>query len=121
MKETTTIANYTIDATGRPVGRVASEAAVILRGKNTASFQRNIKPTNKVLINNASAVRITGNKKLNKIYAHYSGYPGGMKEATLEQVIDKKGAREAIKRAIYGMLPNNKLRRLMMNNLSIKE
>jgi len=111
----------TIDATGKAIGRVASEAAVALRNKNSAEFERHLTPAVKVSIINASLMDVSNKKKKTKVYHHYSGYPGGLKEETLEHVIDKKGYREALLRAIKGMLPDNKLRAVAMKNLTITE
>lgn len=112
---------YTKDASGKVLGRLASEIVVILRGKNDPAFLSHSIPKNKVTITNASQLRLTGNKLATKVYKHYSGYPGGLKSETLTAIIEKKGVGEALKRAVYGMLPNNKLRHLMMNNLTIKD
>ena len=114
--------DYKLDAAGRSIGRIATEASLLLRGKNDPQYAPHLTPKNKVVINNASKVKVTGNNKLNtKIYYRHSGYPGGLKSETLNELIDKKGASEALRRAIYGMLPTNKLRKIMMNNLTIEE
>lgn len=112
---------YTIDATGRTLGRIASEAALVLRGKNSPEFERHLAPKNKVNITNASKMKVTPKKLGEKIYHHYSGYPGGLKTQTLKQVVDKKGYGEALKQAIRGMLPSNRLRAIMMKNLKVTE
>jgi len=111
----------TIDATGKALGRVASEVAVLLRNKKSAEFERHIAPEIKVSVINASQMDITDKKKREKIYHHYSGYPGGLKSQTLANVIAKKGYREALETAIKGMLPGNKLRAVMMKNLKITD
>ena|SRR5690606_12737959 len=113
--------NYEIDATNKPLGRIATEAVSLLRGKNKPDFERNKKPTTKVLIKNASKLKLTGNKLTGKVYRHHTGYPGGLKEARAEEVIAKKGYGEIIKSAVYGMLPDNKLRKVAMLNLTIQE
>lgn len=112
---------YTIDATGKKLGRIASEAATYLMGKNTATFARNVAPEVAVEIVNASKTSISENKRKNKDYITYSGYPGGLKSETLERAISKKGVSEALRRAIYGMLPQNKLKAKMMKHLTITE
>ncbi|OHA58628.1 MAG: 50S ribosomal protein L13 [Candidatus Vogelbacteria bacterium RIFOXYD1_FULL_44_32] len=112
---------HILDASNISLGRIASSAAVLLRGKNTPAFERYEKPTNKVKIINASKMTVTGRKMSDKIYLTHSGYPGGQKARTLTQVIAKKGVDEAIRQAIYGMLPDNKLRAIMMKNLVITE
>ena len=113
--------NYEIDATNKSLGRIATEVALILRGKNQADFERNKQPKNKVIIKNASKLKLTGNKLTGKVYRHHTGYPGGLKEARAEEVIAKKGYAEILKSAVYGMLPDNKLRKIAMLNLTIQE
>jgi large subunit ribosomal protein L13 len=110
-----------IDATGKVLGRLASEVAIALRGKDEPSFERHILSTNTVKISNASKVKFTGTKMTGKIHSKYSGYPGGLSHLRLEQLIAKKGFAEPLRLAIYGMLPGNKLRAKMMNNLIITE
>jgi large subunit ribosomal protein L13 len=113
--------NYEIDAQNKKLGRVASEVAVILMGKNRADFVRNAIPNIKVKITNASKIFTTNKKMSGKIYKKYSGYPGGLKERTMKKVASDKGMKEALRIAIKGMLPKNKLRDRMMKNLIITE
>jgi len=109
-----------VDASGRTLGRVASEAAVLLMGKNKASYERNVYRGNSVEVINSSKLRITP-KKLSEIYhTRYSGIPGGLRISKGEETISKKGTKELIKLAIYSMLPDNKLKREMMKNLKIE-
>lgn len=110
---------HEIDAKGRSLGRVATEAALKLRGKDEAGYQPHLAPKNKVRILNANQIVVTGNKLRQKEYSRYTGYPGGLRKERMEQVIDKKGYEEVIKKAIYGMLPANKLRSICMKNLEI--
>ncbi len=112
---------YKIDAAGRALGRVATEAAIALRGKNQPNFERHLLSKVMVTITNARQVKITGTKLTGKIHSRYSGYPGGLSHLSLEQLIAKKGYAEPLRLAIYGMLPSNKLRAKMMNNLTITE
>lgn len=112
---------FDIDATDKSLGRVATEAAKILRGKDSANFERHIFSDNKVVIKNASKVRLTGKKADQKTYISHSGYPGGQKERPLSYVVEKKGFAEVFKKAIYGMLPSNRLRNKMMKNITIEE
>lgn len=112
---------YKIDATGKKMGRLAAEVAVLLMGKGDADFARNKIPENKVEVSDASKMSIDTKKKLDKKYYAHSGYPGGLKEESLEQVIAKKGAKEALRRAVSGMLPKNKLRARMLANLKITD
>ena len=110
----------TIEAQGRTLGRVASEAAYFLMGKNKASFEHNIYSGSPVKVVNASKLKITP-KKLAEIYhTRYSGIPGGLRISKGEETVGKKGLKELIKLAIYQMLPSNKLRRTMMKNLKIE-
>lgn len=122
MKTTTTNtkAEKVIDASGRTLGRVASEAAVYLMGKHLASFERNVYSGSPVKIINASKIKIT-NKKLESIYhTRYSGLPGGLKVMTAKYTIEKKGMKELLKLSIDRMLPSNKLRKTMLKNLTIQ-
>lgn len=112
---------YIINAEGKKIGRVATEAAVLLMGKNNADFKRNSNPEVTVEITNASKAQIDEKKMLQKRYSRYSGYPGGLKQPTMKQVSSKKGFGELFKNAISGMLPKNKLRNRMMNNLKVSE
>ena len=110
-----------IDAKGKKLGRVASEVAVFLMGKNLTNQQRNAIPEISVKITNASKLQIDSKKKKEKDYASFSGYPGRLKKESMEKLIDRKGFGAVLKLAIYGMLPSNKLRAKMLNNLTITE
>jgi len=110
---------HTIDATGKSLGRLASEAANLLRGKGKADFVPYKDGGDFVIIENASQVKITGTKPRTKIYHHYTGFVGGMKSASMGEVIAKKGIEEVIRRAVFGMLPANKLRPQMIKRLKI--
>ncbi len=112
---------YTLDAENKKIGRVATEAAVFLMGKNLPDFKRNTIPQVKVEIKNSSKLVIDEKKRSQKTYSRYSGYPGGLRQPTMTQVIAKKGYREILKEAVSGMLPKNKLRTKMLNNLTITE
>ena len=111
----------TIDAKDKTLGRVASEAATALRGKTSASFERNAVADVKVKIVNVSGMHIPEGKRKGKAYVRYTGYPGGLRSRTLEEMIEKKGIEEPIKLAVYGMIPNNKLRPIIMKNLIIEK
>jgi len=112
---------YTLDATNKHVGRVASQAAVLLMGKNSKDFKRNVAPEVKVEIKNASKASISDKKRAQETYARYSGYPGGLKKPVMAEVISKKGYSEVFKKAVSGMLPKNKLRSVMLKNLIVTE
>ena len=109
---------HTIDATGRPLGRLASEAALLLRGKDKADFLRNVDAGSLVQVVNFKAVKITGNKMEQKEYYKHSGYPGGLRTTKLKNLWEKNPA-EALRLAVYGMLPKNKLRPKMIKRLKI--
>ncbi|MCR4334808.1 MAG: uL13 family ribosomal protein [Patescibacteria group bacterium] len=112
---------HTIDAKGKKIGRIASQAAIFLMGKDRADFVRNKIPDVKVEVINTSLAKIDVKKKLEKVYLTYSGYPGGLHNETMGEMIKDKGYSEVFKTAIYGMLPHNKLTKGMMKNLIIKE
>ncbi|MDO8183896.1 MAG: 50S ribosomal protein L13 [bacterium] len=112
---------HTIDAKGKTIGRVASAAALLLRGKNDPAYQPHLAPKNKVTIINAKSLKISDRKLTDKIYRRHTHYPGGEKFETLEQLLVKKGPSEALRRAVRGMLPANRLRPLMMKHLIIKD
>lgn len=109
---------YLIDAKGLPLGRVASQAATVLMGKHLSGFDPSVPYNNKVVVINVGQIKITGNKLTQKTYYRHSGYPGGLKATTLEELMTKKPA-EAFRRAVDGMLPKNKLHALRMDNLKI--
>jgi large subunit ribosomal protein L13 len=112
---------YIIDAGGKRLGRVASEAASLLMGKNTSVFARNIVPDVEVKIINASKLSLDESKRTQKSYLRYSGYPGGLKSEKLDNAIEKKGYGYVVKRAVHGMLPKNKLRAKMIRHLKLSE
>jgi len=112
---------YTLDAQNKKVGRLATEAAVLLMGKNLKDFARNNLADVKVEIKNASKASIADSKKEQKTFARYSGYPGGLRKPNMENVISKKGYSEIFREAVWGMLPKNKLREKMMLNLTVTE
>jgi large subunit ribosomal protein L13 len=115
------MSKITIDAKNRKLGRVASEAAHVLMGKNKVDFARHRIPVQTVEIINAGRADISDKKKETKIYQRYSGYPGGQKDEILARLIDKKGIPEAFRRAVRGMLPANKLRAKMLKQLIVIE
>jgi large subunit ribosomal protein L13 len=118
---TTQTNTVTIDASGKKIGRVATEAAKILMGKTSTAYQPNVVADVKVTIVNASKADITTKKKEEKIYTRYTGFPGGLIETSLAHMIEKKGYGEAFKVAVRGMLPKNKLQDRMLLNLTVTE
>jgi large subunit ribosomal protein L13 len=112
---------YTIDAAGKKLGRVASEVAKILIGKNLTNFVRNSYPSVTVNLINTSKADITDKKLREKTHSKYSGYPGGLVKETLKKTVEKKGYSEIFRMAVKGMLPKNKLQTPMLKNLVISE
>jgi large subunit ribosomal protein L13 len=112
---------HTIDATGKKPGRLATEIAVLLMGKNRTDFAKNKIPDISLEITNAAQMSIDSKKLVDKTYAAHSGYPGGLKTTSMERVIATKGAKEVLRKAVMGMLPKNKLRAQMIRNLTIKD
>ncbi len=119
MRTTTRV--YKIDANGRRLGRLASEIANVLNGKDSADYKPNQVPDVFVEINNVSSLQIDSKKIKQKEYDTYSGYPGGRKVFNMERLIDKKGYSEVLRKAIFGMLPSNKLRAIKMRRVKMKE
>lgn len=117
----TTQTEHIIDATGKSLGRVATEIAVVLMGKDEPNFQRHLLAGKTVSVVNAHKLAITEKKKDQKEYITFSGYPSGQKRANLRRVIEKKGHEEAIRKAVYGMLPSNRLRSPLMKKLTVTE
>jgi large subunit ribosomal protein L13 len=117
-----TKSTYTIDAAGKSLGRVASEAAKALMGKTRADYVPHKRSDVSVTISNASKLYIRERKRTGKIYHTYSGYPGGMKRESLSSLSSrKKGNGEALKRAITRMLPRNTMRTARFKNLIVTE
>jgi large subunit ribosomal protein L13 len=112
---------YTFDATDKKLGRFATEIAMALMGKNDPAYLPNAEPKNKAVISNAGKLAIPAKKLKEVKYARYSGYPGGLKMVPMEKVVEKMGYSEVLRKAVYGMLPKNKLRNYMMKNLTINE
>ena len=109
---------YVVDATDMTLGRLASEVAKVLRGKNKAIFTPHIDTGDYVVVINASKVKVTGRKLDQKIYYHHSDYVGGMKETTLREMLAKK-PEKVIELAVKGMLPKGPLGRQMFTKLHV--
>ena len=112
---------YTIDAKGQRPGRIATQIAVLLMGKNRTDFVKNAIPKVEVEVISAGALVLDNKKLKDKLYSHHSGYPGSLRRLSMQHIVDTKGAKEVLRRAVYGMLPKNKLRPKMMLNLKIKD
>lgn len=109
---------YVVDATDMTLGRLASEVAKVLRGKNKPIFTPHIDTGDYVIVVNAAKVKVTGKKLDQKVYYHHSDYVGGMKEATLREMLDKK-PEKVVELAVKGMLPKGSLGRQMYTKLHV--
>lgn len=109
---------HIIDAKDAILGRLATRAALLLRGKHKVSFAANIDGGDYVHVINASAIKVTGNKLEDKMYYSHSGYLGNLRETQLKTLLEKS-PEKVIERAIYGMLPKNRLRSEWMNRLKV--
>ena len=107
-----------VDAEGKTLGRLASEIAKVLRGKNKPVFTPHLDMGDYVIVVNAEKVKVTGKKLNQKIYYHHSGYVGGMKETTLKEMLAKKPER-VLELAVKGMLPKGPLGRQMYKKLFV--
>ena len=109
---------YVVDATGHTLGRLSSEIAAVLRGKNKPTFTPHIDTGDYVIVVNADKIKVTGKKLSQKIYYNHSDYPGGMRETTLDQMMAKDST-EVIRLAVKGMLPKGPLGRSMITKLHV--
>ena len=109
---------YIIDAANKPLGRVATEAAKLLRGKHKPTFTPNLDVGDHVIILNCNQVILTGNKLNQKVYRHHSGYIGGMKETSAKDMLEKK-PEKAMMLAVKGMLPHNSLGAQQLKKLRV--
>ena len=109
---------YVVDAEGMTLGRLASEVAKVLRGKNKPIFTPHIDTGDYVIVVNAEKVKVTGKKLLQKVYYNHSDYVGGMRETTLKEMLAKKPER-VIELAVKGMLPKGPLGRSMFTKLHV--
>lgn len=107
-----------VDATDQTLGRLASQVAYVLRGKDKATFTPHLDTGDNVIVINASKVRLTGNKLSDKIYNHHSGYMGGIKAIVASELLEKNPER-LIEIAVKGMLPKTKLGRKLQGNLRV--
>lgn len=109
---------YEVDASANSLGRIATKIANILRGKHKRDFTPHIDMGDFVVAVNAGKLKITGKKVQQKLYHHYSGYPGGLRTKQLKNIIAEK-PEDVLKRAVFNMLDDNKLRKLAMRRLKI--
>ncbi len=112
---------HVIDAQGKKIGRIASQAASVLLGKSSTSIKKNIVNGDTVEIINASGADMSAKKLIDMKYVTYTGHRGGLNTETLGALIDRRGMEEVFRRAIFTMLPKNKLRDKIMKNLTVKE
>ena len=109
---------YVVDAEGRTLGRLATEIARILRGKNKPQYTPHVDTGDFVVVVNAEKVVVTGRKAEQKIYRRHSGYPGGLKTTTYEQMLERRPT-EILRRAVKGMMPKTRLARQQLRKLKI--
>jgi large subunit ribosomal protein L13 len=112
---------HTVDASGKSLGRLASEIATLLRGKQKPSWQPHIDAGDFVEVENIDQLNITGNKAEQKMYYRHSEYPGGLKEASYATRVQNEGHSAVLSDAVYNMLPDNRLRQHMMKRLTFKK
>jgi large subunit ribosomal protein L13 len=109
---------YVLDAEGKTLGRLASEAASILRGKKKPTYTPFLDTGDYVIVINAERIEVTGKKRKEKVYKHHTGYPGGLREVTFEKLQEKKPD-EIIRHAVKGMMPKGPLGRQMYKKLKV--
>lgn len=109
---------HVIDAHNRPLGRVATQVATLLRGKHKPAYSPSLDCGDYVIVLNAATVAVTGNKLDDKIYYRHSGYPGGLRQETLRHLLERSPER-AMERAVRGMLPKTRLGRVQFHHLRV--
>ena len=109
---------WLVDANDQTLGRLATRVATLLAGKHKPMYSPNIDTGDHVVVINAARIKVTGNKLLQKRYYRHSGYPGGLKEESLERLLARKPAL-VVERAVKGMLPQNRLGRAMFKKLKV--
>ncbi|MEK7518686.1 MAG: 50S ribosomal protein L13 [Patescibacteria group bacterium] len=118
-KPTPPTTTVTFDADGKVLGRLASQVAVALRGKNLPSFRPDVISGGKVIVTNASGIRVTGSKATTKMYAHFSGYPGGLRLTSFREKL-KADPVGLFVLAVKRMLPDNRTRKILLTRLTVK-
>ena len=109
---------HVVDLEGQVLGRIASQIARVLRGKHKAIYSPSVDAGDFVVVVNADKIKLTGNKLSDKMYYRHTGYPGGIRSANAETMLEKK-PEDIIKKAVKGMLPKNKLGRQMLKKLKV--
>ncbi len=117
-KETVNKQWFVVDAEGEVLGRLAARVAMVLRGKHKTDYTPHVDCGDNVIIINAEKIRLTGNKLADKVYIRHSGYPGGQKSTTAQEMLDKHPER-IIEKAVKGMLPKNSLGAELFRNLYV--
>ncbi len=107
-----------VDAEGQQLGRLASKVAKLLRGKHKPDFTPHVDCGDNIIVVNAEKIQLSGNKWTQKIYQRYTGYPGGQRERTAQELLDKK-PEALVEKAVKGMLPKNKLGAALFRNLRV--
>ena len=107
-----------VDADGATLGRLATQIATILRGKHKVTFTPSLDTGDPVIVVNAAKIKVTGNKLKDKMYVRHSGYPGGFRAENLERLLERR-PEEVIRRAVRGMLPQNRLGEQMIRKLHV--
>ena len=109
---------YLVDADGKTLGRLATQIADVLRGKRKPDYTPHCDTGDFVVVINAERIRVTGNKRADKIYYRHTGYPGGIRSRTLGEMLDRR-PEEVIRMAVKGMLPKNRLARQQITKLKV--
>ena len=109
---------WVVDAEGKNLGRLASEIAVVLRGKNKPQYTPHVDTGDFVVVVNAEKIAVTGKKLTDKVYHRHSGYPGGLKSRTLREMLERRPS-EVLRKAVKGMLPKNRLAARQINKLKV--
>jgi len=109
---------YIVDAEGQTLGRLATQIADVLRGKRKPEYTPHCDTGDYVVVVNAARIHVTGNKRADKIYYRHTGYPGGLKSRTLNEMLERR-PEEVIRKAVKGMLPKNRLARQQINKLKV--
>ncbi len=109
---------YVVDAEGQTLGRLATEIADVLRGKRKPEYTPHVDTGDFVVVVNAEKISVTGKKLDEKVYRRHSGYPGGLRQRTLREELDRRPT-EVLRRAVKGMLPRNRLSRAQLRKLRI--
>lgn len=112
--------DYTLDAKNQNMGRLATEIATILQGKKNPGYEPRLAGEDRVIVKNIDGMTISGKKETDKVYYHHTGFMGGLKEETFEEVVAKKGKQEVLRRAVMRMLPKNRLQVPRMKRLIIE-